>query len=120
MWRILQQPEPDDYILATGEMHSVREFAELAFKQVGRTIEWRGTGVAEVGTCTKTGKDLIHIDPRYFRPTEVDELLGDSRKAHQKLGWHHTTTFPELVAEMVQSDLALAAGQSGQKPTDDR
>jgi GDPmannose 4,6-dehydratase len=120
MWRILQQPEPDDYVLATGEMHSVREFAELAFKQVGRTIEWRGTGVAEVGACTKTGKDLIHIDPRYFRPTEVDELLGDSRKAHQKLGWHHTTTFPELVAEMVQSDLALAAGQSGQKPTDDR
>jgi GDPmannose 4,6-dehydratase len=120
MWRILQQPEPDDYVLATGEMHSVREFVELAFKQVGRTIEWRGTGVAEVGTCIKTGKDLIHIDARYFRPTEVDELLGDSRKAHRKLGWHHTTTFPELVAEMVRSDLELEAKQSGQKLTDDR
>jgi GDPmannose 4,6-dehydratase len=109
MWRIVQQPEPDDYVLATGEAHSVREFVELAFNQVGRTIEWRGKGVDEVGLCSKTGRDLIRIDPRYFRPTEVDELLGDPRKAHQKLGWHHTTTFPELVAEMVQSDLKVVA-----------
>jgi GDPmannose 4,6-dehydratase len=109
MWRIVQQPEPDDYVLATGEAHSVREFVELAFNQVGRTIEWRGKGVDEVGLCSKTGRDLIRIDPHYFRPTEVDELLGDPRKAHQKLGWRHTTTFPELVAEMVQSDLKVVA-----------
>ena len=109
MWRMLQQPEPDDYVLATGEMHSVREFVELAFEQVGRTIEWRGKGVDEVGLCSKTGKDLVRIDPHYFRPTEVDELLGDPRKAQQKLGWRHTTTFPELVAEMVQSDLKVVA-----------
>ncbi len=111
MWLILQQPEPDDYVLATGETHSVREFVELAFKQVGRTIEWRGKGVDEVGICSKSGKDLVRIDPRYFRPTEVDELLGDPRKAHQKLGWRHTTTFPELVAEMVQSDLSVVANE---------
>ncbi|KAB2938993.1 MAG: GDP-mannose 4,6-dehydratase [Hyphomicrobium sp.] len=109
MWRILQQPEPDDYVLATGEMHSVREFVELAFRQVGRLIEWRGEGADEVGICSKTGKDLVRIDPRYFRPTEVDELLGDPRKAHQKLGWRHTTTFAELVAEMVRSDLQVVA-----------
>jgi GDPmannose 4,6-dehydratase len=109
MWRILQQPEPDDYVLATGEMHSVREFVELAFKQVGRKIEWRGKGADEVGICGRTGTDVVRIDPRYFRPTEVDELLGDPRKAHQKLGWRHTTTFAELVAEMVQSDLSVVA-----------
>ena len=111
MWRILQQPEPDDYVLATGETHSVREFVELAFRQVDRKIEWRGEGVDEVGVCSKTGKDLVRIDPRYFRPTEVDELLGDPRKAHQKLGWRHTTTFAELVAEMVQSDLSVVANE---------
>jgi GDPmannose 4,6-dehydratase len=105
MRRIVQQPEPDDYVLATGEMHSVREFVELAFKQVGRNISWSGKGVDEVGICGKTGKDVVRIDPRYFRPTEVDELLGDPRKAHQKLGWRHTTTFAELVAEMVLNDL---------------
>ncbi len=109
MWRILQQPKPDDYVLATGEMHSVREFVELAFKQVGRTIEWQGSGVDEVGVCRKTGKDTVRIDPHYFRPTEVDELLGDPRKAHQQLGWHHTITFPELVAEMVESDMKVVA-----------
>jgi GDPmannose 4,6-dehydratase len=111
MWRILQQPEPDDYVLATGETHSVREFVELAFRQVGRKIEWRGKGVGEVGVCGRTGRDVVRIDPRYFRPTEVDELLGDPRKAHQKLGWRHTTTFPELVAEMVQSDLSVVANE---------
>jgi GDPmannose 4,6-dehydratase len=104
MWRILQQPTPDDYVLATGEMHSVREFVELAFAEVGRQITWKGEGVEEVGVDSKSGQVLVAIDPRYFRPTEVDELLGDPTKAHQKLGWRHKTTFKELVAEMVASD----------------
>jgi GDPmannose 4,6-dehydratase len=104
MWRILQQPTPDDYVLATGEMHSVREFVELAFAEVGRTIAWKGQGVEEVGVDAKSGQVLVAIDPRYFRPTEVDELLGDPTKAHQMLGWRHKTTFKELVAEMVASD----------------
>jgi GDPmannose 4,6-dehydratase len=104
MWRILQQPTPDDYVLATGEMHSVREFVELAFAEVGRSIAWKGQGVEEVGIDAKLGQVLVAIDPRYFRPTEVDELLGDASKAHQKLGWRHKTTFKELVAEMVASD----------------
>jgi GDPmannose 4,6-dehydratase len=104
MWRILQQPTPDDYVLATGEMHSVREFVELAFAEVGRSIAWQGQGVEEVGIDARSGQILVAIDPRYFRPTEVDELLGDASKAHQKLGWRHKTTFKELVAEMVASD----------------
>jgi GDPmannose 4,6-dehydratase len=104
MWRILQQPTPDDYVLATGEMHSVREFVELAFAEAGRQIAWKGQGVEEVGVDAKSGQVLVAIDPRYFRPTEVDELLGDPTKAHQKLGWRHKTTFKELVAEMVASD----------------
>ncbi|TWA82781.1 GDPmannose 4,6-dehydratase [Azospirillum brasilense] len=106
MWRILQQNEADDYVLATGETHSIREFVELAFGCVGRKIEWRGTGVDEKGVDVATGDVLIEVDPRYFRPTEVDLLLGDPSKAHAKLGWKHTTTFPELVREMVSSDLA--------------
>ena len=115
MWLILQQPEPDDYVLATGETHSVREFVELAFGQVGRTIEWRGNGTNEVGVDAKTGKELIRIDPQYFRPTEVELLLGDPRKAHQQLGWRHTTAFPDLVAEMVQSDLEEVAAERWRK-----
>ncbi|WP_454021106.1 GDP-mannose 4,6-dehydratase [Azospirillum sp. Marseille-Q6669] len=106
MWRILQQDKADDYVLATGETHSIREFVELAFDCVGRKIEWRGTGVDEKGVDVATGDVLIEVDPRYFRPTEVDLLLGDPSKAHSKLGWKHTTTFPELVREMVSSDLA--------------
>ncbi|AWJ85543.1 GDP-mannose 4,6-dehydratase (plasmid) [Azospirillum sp. TSH58] len=106
MWRILQQDQADDYVLATGETHSIREFVELAFGCVGRKIEWRGTGVDEKGVDVATGDVLIEVDPRYFRPTEVDLLLGDPSKAHAKLGWKHTTTFPELVREMVSSDLA--------------
>jgi GDPmannose 4,6-dehydratase len=105
MWLILQQPKPDDYVLATGEAHSVREFVERAFACVARTIEWRGKGVDEVGFDARSGKDLVRIDPRYFRPTEVDELRGDAGKARSKLGWTHKTTFVELVAEMVESDL---------------
>lgn len=107
MWRILQQDEPDDYVLATGETHTVREFVELAFKEVGIAISWRGEGAAEQGLDDKTGRCLIEIDPRYFRPTEVDLLLGDPTKAREKLGWVHTTTFLELVKEMVAADLKL-------------
>ncbi len=107
MWRILQQDEPDDYVLATGETHTVREFIERAFAVVGRTIAWKGEGVDEVGVDAATGTVLIEIDPRYFRPTEVDLLLGNPAKAKAKLGWSHTTTFPQLVEEMVQADLDL-------------
>ena len=105
MWRILQQDSPDDYVLATGQAHSVREFVELAFAEIGRTILWRGKGVDEVGLDSRTGEVLVEIDPRYFRPTEVDLLLGDPSKAHQRLGWRHTTSFHDLVREMVAADL---------------
>lgn len=105
MWRILQHDEPDDYVLATGEMHSVREFVELAFKQVNIGIAWQGNGVDEKGIDRRTGRVLVEVDPRYFRPAEVDLLLGDPRKANAKLGWRHTVTFEELVAEMVREDL---------------
>ncbi len=107
MWRILQQPEGDDYVLATGEAHSVREFVELAFKHVGREIVWRGQGVDEKGLDKTSGQTLVEIDARYFRPTEVDFLLGDPRKAHERLGWRHTTGFADLVREMVESDRKL-------------
>ena len=106
MWRMLQQDEADDYVLATGETHSVREFAELAFAHVGTELAWQGSGVEEKGVCTKTGRVLVEIDPRYFRPTEVDLLIGNPTKAHAKLGWRHTTSFRELVGDMVESDLA--------------
>ena len=112
MWRIVQQPEADDYVLATGEAHSVREFVELAFSKVGRKIEWRGKGIDEIGIDTATGETLVKIDSRYFRPTEVDLLLGDPSKAHRVLGWQHKVSFPELVAEMVESDLKVIAGES--------
>ncbi|CAO3383430.1 GDP-mannose 4,6-dehydratase [Azospirillum argentinense] len=106
MWRIVQQEQPDDYVLATGETHSIREFVELAFGHVGRRIEWRGMGVDEKGVDADTGDVLIEIDPRYFRPTEVDLLLGDPSKARERLGWTHATSFSDLVREMMESDLA--------------
>lgn len=106
MWLITQQPVADDYVLATGQMHSVREFVEAAFARVGRRIAWRGKGVDEVGIDVKSGADLIRVDPRYFRPTEVDQLLGDASKARQRLGWSHKTTFAQLVGEMIDSDLS--------------
>lgn len=109
MWRIVQQPEPDDFVLATGETHSVREFVELAFAEVGGAITWRGIGVEEEGIDAATGKVLVKIDPRYFRPTEVEFLLGDPSKAHEKLGWRHRTGFRELVREMVEADRELLA-----------
>ena len=105
MWLMLQEPEPDDYVLATGEMHSVREFVECAFAHVGRTIIWQGEGANEVGIDERSGEELVYIDPRYFRPTEVDELLGDASKARKKFGWVPKIKFAELVAEMMESDL---------------
>jgi GDPmannose 4,6-dehydratase len=112
MWRIVQQSQPDDYVLATGETHSVREMVELAFSKVGRTIEWHGRGAGEVGIDASTGETLVKIDPRYFRPTEVDLLQGDPSKARHVLGWQHTVSFTELVAEMVESDLKTVGSES--------
>ena len=105
MWMMLQQDEPDDYVLATGENHSIREFVELAFAQVGRRIEWSGQGLDEIGRDARTGQALVAVDPRYFRPTEVEQLIGDPSKANQKLGWRHEVGFEDLVREMVASDL---------------
>jgi len=107
MWRIVQQDDPDDYVLATGRTHAVREFVELAFSEIGREIEWHGEGVDEVGIDKATGVELVAIDPRYFRPTEVDLLLGDPSKAKRVLGWEHSTPFAQLVKEMVEADLEL-------------
>jgi GDPmannose 4,6-dehydratase len=104
MWRILQQRAPDDYVLATGETHSVREFVERAFAVTGRKIAWKGKGVVEVGKCAKSGAVLVAIDPVYFRPTEVDALCGDAAKARKKLGWKHRIGFDALVREMVEQD----------------
>ena len=117
MWLILQQPEPDDFVIATGEYHTVREFATLAFKEVGIELEWRGDGVEERGICVKTlnsqlstlnleGKALVEVDPKYFRPAEVDQLLGDPSKAKSKLGWNpQKTSFEDLVKIMVRHDM---------------
>ena len=105
MWRILQQDHADDYVLATGESHSVREFVEKAFAQIGRTIEWRGNGADERGIDKATGQVLVEIDPRYFRPTEVAALQGDATKARRALGWSHKTSFDTLIKEMVEADL---------------
>ena len=104
MWLILQQEKPDDYVLATGETHTVREFVERAFRCIDRTIAWSGAGADERGLCTRTGECLIAIDPHYYRPTEVDLLLGNPEKARQRLGWRHKTSFDQLVAEMVEAD----------------
>ena len=108
MWRMMQQPEPGDYVLATGEAHSVREFAELAFAEVGREIAWSGEGAGETGKDRRTGQVLVRVDPTYFRPTEVGLLRGDPRKAREKLGWQHRTPFSELVSEMVAADMRFA------------
>lgn len=105
MWRMLQQEKPDDYVLATGEMHTVREFAELAFREVGIEVEWRGQGVEEKGYCEKSGKLLVDVDPRYFRPVEVECLCGDARKAEAVLGWKRKVSFPEMVRLMVKHDV---------------
>jgi GDPmannose 4,6-dehydratase len=107
MWMMLQQDQPDDYVLATGETHSVREFVELAFSRIGRAVVWKGQGVDEKGYDAATGALLVSVDPRYFRPTEVDLLRGDPTKAHTRLGWRHEVGFEDLVAEMVESDLGV-------------
>jgi GDPmannose 4,6-dehydratase len=111
MWTMLQQPKPGDYVLATGEAHSVREFIEHAFAVTGRQITWRGKGGEEVGVDGNSGDVLVSVDPRYFRPTEVDYLLGDASKAHEVLGWKHRTSFVELVKEMVEADLKALDGE---------
>lgn len=114
MWRMLQQPTPDDYVLATGEENSVRGFVEAAFAEVGTRIEWKGSGVEETGLDAATGRTLVRIDPGYFRPTEVPRLIGDASKARERLGWEPKIKFKELVQEMVQSDLArIGAGRDG-------
>jgi GDPmannose 4,6-dehydratase len=107
MWRILQQDKPDDFVFGTGETHSVREFVELAFAEVGRPIEWIGAGADELGVDSSTGREVVAVDPRYYRPTEVGLLLSDPTKARQMLGWSHTTKFGDLISEMVASDLNL-------------
>jgi GDPmannose 4,6-dehydratase len=112
MWAILQQDAPDDYVLATGEAYSVREFIERAFAVIGRHMSWRGKGVDEVGV-DQDGRELVKVDARYFRPTEVDVLCGDASKARAKLGWRHCASFEQLVTEMVEADRKeIRAGQS--------
>ena len=107
-WLMLQQDEPEDFVVATGEQHSVREFVEAAARELGMRINWSGSGTEEKGVDAKSGRTVVRIDPRYFRPAEVDTLLGDASRAAEKLGWRPTVTFPELVREMVANDLALA------------
>jgi GDPmannose 4,6-dehydratase len=105
IWMTLRHHEPDDFVIATGESHSVREFVYLAFKEVGIDVLWKGTGVDEKGIDSETGKVLVEVDPRYFRPTEVDRLQGDCSKSARLLGWKPKVTFEELVKMMVRADL---------------
>ena len=118
MWLILQQDKPDDYVLATCEAHSVREFVEKAFAHVGRTIIWRGRGLEEKGFEKATGRVLVEIDPRYFRPTEVDTLVGDASKARANLGWQHKTSFDTLVIEMVEADMVAIRNERVRRSRD--
>ena len=115
MWRILQQDKPQDYVLAMNETHTVREFVELAFAELGYDIEWQGTGVEEKGIDKNTGKVLVEVDPKYFRPAEVELLWGDSTKARTELGWEPKYSFMDLVKEMVQSDLEEMKNGGGYK-----
>lgn len=114
MWLILQQPEADDYVIATGEQHSVREFATLAFERAGIRLRWEGEGIDEKGIDSSTGRTLVEVDPRFFRPAEVETLLGNPQKARRKLGWNpRKTSFEELVRIMVDADIrSLAAGNT--------
>jgi GDPmannose 4,6-dehydratase len=113
MWLMLQQAVPDDYVLATGEAHTVREFVELAFACTERQLLWRGRGVDEVGLDARSGRELVRVDPRYFRRTEVDLLQGDPGKARTRLGWRHRTGFADLVREMVDADLVQVQREGG-------
>ena len=107
MWLILQQDKPDDFVLATGETHTVREFVEAAFEEVGKKIIWKGAGAYEEGYDAATGKLLVDVNPKYFRPAEVDLLLGDPSKAQRVLGWQRKVSFRELVKLMIQADLKV-------------
>ena len=123
MWAILQHSEPDDFVLATGETHTVRKFCELAFGEAGITLQWTGSGVNEKGLDKTSGKILIEVDPRYFRPTEVELLIGDPSKAKEKLGWTPEHTLEQLVKDMMESDLKEAEKQillkkGGYRPMD--
>lgn len=109
MWLMLQQDQPDDYVLATGETTMIRDFVDKAFAQIGTQLRWEGEGVEEKGVCSRTGQVYVEIDPRYFRPTEVDLLIGDPSKAHKKLGWRHETSWDRLCVEMVEADLVTVA-----------
>ncbi|QRM56459.1 GDP-mannose 4,6-dehydratase [Sinorhizobium sp. BG8] len=117
MWLMLQQPEPDDYVLATGRSHSVRSFVELCFAEVGTTIEWKGVGADEKGYDADSGRCIVEVDPRYFRPTEVDCLLGDATKAYERLGWAPEVELDQLVGEMVREDLRGMAKRSSPRST---
>lgn len=107
MWLMLQQDQPQDYVIATGETHSVREFVDAAFAVIGRKIQWQGHGVDEIGIENESGMVRVRINSKYFRPTEVDLLLGDASKAHRELGWKRKVSFNELVKDMVDSDIEL-------------
>jgi GDPmannose 4,6-dehydratase len=107
-WLMLQQSIPEDFVIATGKQFSVRDFVAAAGALLDMAIEWRGAGVDEIGVDARTGRELVRVDPRYFRPTEVETLLGDPTKAREKLGWTAETTFTQLVTEMVESDLDVA------------
>lgn len=111
MWRMLQQEKPDDFVLATGEMHTVREFIEKTFSRLGMPIQWKGSGVDEVGIDSVSGKTVVKIDPRYFRLSEVEQLLGNPAKAKAKLGWEPTVKFEELVNIMTDADWAVINGR---------
>ena len=115
MWRILQQEKPEDYVLATNETHTVREFVELSFAEVGIDIEWVGSGVEEKGFDKKTGRLLVDVDPRFFRPAEVEFLWGDCTKAETELGWQRQVSFPKLVSMMVDEDMKTIAGMSAKE-----
>lgn len=119
MWMILQQEKADDFVLATGETHTVRSFVENAFAEVGKTIEWTGEGVNERGIDTATGKEVVEVDPSYFRPTEVDLLLGDPSKARDVLGWEPKIRFEQLVREMVREDLKVVRNEQNRKNRDE-
>ena len=115
MWRIVQYKTPEDFILATGKTHTVRSFVDKAFAAIDITLDWRGEGVDEKGYNTANGDCLVEVDPRYFRPTEVELLIGDPAKAREKLGWEATTTLAEMVSEMVISDLDIVQREANRK-----
>ena len=118
MWRILQQDTPDDYVLATGETHTVRSFVERAFAEVGTEVVWSGTGAEEVGRCVRSNRPLVRVDARYYRPTEVDLLIGDPTRARERLGWTATTSLDAMIAEMVAADLDVVTREEARRNRD--